>query len=165
MQMDSPKSGRSGGQVAVAVGVTLIGLAYLIGGHFIPDAGGYSTVGPREVPRLIGAVLILLGALLGWEALRGGYRNHDEGAEVKLGFDWHAFGRLSVGIIGYGLLIERAGFIIASTFLFVLAAYAFYSKRWLLNTALAIALAFAIFATFTYGLGLNLPKGVLAGVL
>ena len=37
------------------------------------------------------------------------------------------------GIIAYGLLVERAGFIIASTLLFVMVARGFGSRRWLLN--------------------------------
>jgi putative tricarboxylic transport membrane protein len=153
------------GQLTVAVGSCGIGLFFLIGASFIPDAAGYSTVGPTLVPRIVGAVLALLGALLAWEVWRGGFRNHDEAAERALPFDWPAFAMLTAGIIGYGLLIERAGFIIASVYLFLTTAAAFGSRRWVLNGVIALVLAAIIFGLFNYGLGLNLPKGILEGVL
>jgi len=79
--------------------------------------------------------------------------------------DWQAFGWVSAGIIVYGLLVERAGFLIASTLLFVAVARGFSSRRWLSNAAIGLAVAAFIFAVFNYGLGLQLPAGVLGGVL
>jgi putative tricarboxylic transport membrane protein len=153
------------GQLALSIGVIAIGLFFLIGSFQIPDAAGYSTVGPTLVPRAVGATLILLGALLVWEVIRGGFRNHDEAAEQALKMDWTAFAWVSAGLIIYGAIIESAGFIFASVALFVCTARAFNSRRWLTNASIALVLAFGIFAMFNYGLGLNLPKGFLKGVL
>jgi putative tricarboxylic transport membrane protein len=153
------------GQLAVAFGVLAIGLFFFVGSFWIPDAAGYSTVGPKQVPRVVGAGLMLLSLLLAWEVWRGGFRQHDEDAEAALPMDWRAFAWLSAGLIVYGLTIERGGFIIASVLLFLATTRAFYSARWLLNLCVAILLSAIVFAIFKFGLGLNLPEGVLQGVL
>jgi putative tricarboxylic transport membrane protein len=153
------------GQAAVAGGVLAIGLAVLAGSFYLPTGGGYAQVGPGVVPRIVGVGLIFLGGLLLREALAGGFPGVDEEAEAKLPMDWAAFGWVSAGIIGYGLLVERAGFIIASTLLFVLVARGFNSRRWLLNAVTGLVLAIVVFAIFNYGLGLTLPAGVIAPLL
>jgi putative tricarboxylic transport membrane protein len=153
------------GQVAVAAGVTVIGALVLWGSFYLPTGGGYAQVGPGVVPRFVGILTLFLGALLLREAFTGGFHGVDEEAEVHLPMDWAAFGWVTGGIIGYGLLIEHAGFILSSTLLFVLVARGFNSRRWLLNVVTGLVLAVIVFAIFNYGLGLTLPAGVLKGLL
>jgi putative tricarboxylic transport membrane protein len=153
------------GQVAVAAGVTLLGVLILWGSFYLPTGGGYAQVGPGVVPRGVGALIIVLGAFLLREAFTGGFRGVDEEAEVHLPMDWISFGWVSGGIIAYGLAIEYLGFIISSTVLFVMVARGFNSRRWLLNAATGLVLAAVVYAIFNYGLGLTLPAGVLGKVL
>jgi len=153
------------GQVAVAAGVTAIGVLVFAGSFYLPTGGGYAQVGPGVVPRVVGAIVMLLGAVLLAEALRGGFPGVDEEAEAKLPMDWPAFGWVSGGIIAYGLLIEWLGFVFASTILFVMVARGFSSKRYALNVVTGLVLASLVFAMFNYGLGLTLPPGVLKAVL
>ncbi len=153
------------GQLALSIGVVAFGLFFLIGSFYIPDAAGYSTVGPTHAPRAVGIGLILLGCLLIWEAVGGGFRNHDEAAERALTTDWLAFAWVSAGLLLYGMCIEWAGFIPASIILFICTARAFDSRRWLLNGFISVIMSIGIFALFNYGLGLNLPKGLLKGIL
>ena len=151
--------------MAVAGGVLAIGLAVLGGSFYLPTGGGYAQVGPGVVPRIVSIGLIALGIFLLREAFTGGFRGVDEEAEAKLPMDWVAFAWVSAGIIGYGLLVEPAGFVIASTLLFVLVARGFSSRRWLLNAVTGLVLAIIVFAIFNYGLGLTLPAGVIAPLL
>jgi putative tricarboxylic transport membrane protein len=138
----------------------------IFGGSFdLPTGGGYAQVGPGVVPRIVGVGILLLGALLVREALTGGFRGVDEEAEAKLPIHWASFAWLTAGIFAYGLLVERLGFIIASTVLFVFVARSFASRRWALNAVVGLVLAAAIFAVFTYGLGLMLPAGPLKTLL
>lgn len=153
------------GQVAVAGGVLAIGALILAGSFYLPTGGGYAQVGPGVVPRVVGVGLVVLGIFLLREAFAGGFNGVDEEAEARLPMDWAAFAWVSAGIIGYGLLVERAGFVVASTLLFVLVARGFNSRRWLLNTVTGLVLAVIVFAIFNYGLGLTLPAGVIAPLL
>lgn len=152
-------------QLALAAGVTLLGALVLWGAMALPTSGGYAQVGPGVVPRIVGALLVLLGVLLLREAWTGGFRGVDEAEEAKLPMDWAAFGWVTAGIIGYGLLIEQLGFVLASTVLFVLVARGFSSRRWALNVVTGLVLAAIVFAIFNYGLGLTLPAGVLKGIV
>lgn len=156
---------RPKGQIAVSAGVLALGAVVLAGAWELPAGGGYAQVGPGVVPRIVGGLLLLLGALLLREALTGGFRGVDEEAEVHLPMDWKAFGWLGGGIVLYGLLVERAGFLIASTLLFIAVARGFTSRRWLSNALVGLAVSAFIFAVFNYGLGLQLPAGILKGLL
>ena len=153
------------GQVGVAAGVTVLGALVLVGSFFLPTGGGYAQVGPGVVPRVVGALIIIVGGFLLYEAYHGGFPGVDEEAESKLPMDWVAFAWVSGGIIAYGLLVEHLGFIFASTVLFTMVARGFNSRRWGLNIATGLILGAAVFAMFNYGLGLTLPAGVLKAVL
>ena len=153
------------GQLAVAAGVTLIGVLVLWGSFYLPTGGGYAQVGPGVVPRGVGALIIVLGIFLLREAFTGGFRGVDEEAELHLPMDWPAFAWVSGGIIAYGLVIEHLGFVVSSTILFVAVARGFDSRRWLLNAATGLVLAVIVFAIFNYGLGLTLPSGVFGKIL
>jgi len=153
------------GQIAVAAGYAAVGILVLVGAADLPAGGGYAQVGPGVVPRIVGAAILLLAALLMVEAFTGGFRGVDEEAEARLPMDWPAFAWVSAGIIAYGLLVERAGFLLASTLLFVAVARSFASRRWVTNTLVGAALASFIFAVFNYGLGLSLPAGPLKALL
>ena len=152
------------GQLAVGAGVVVVGALILWGATDLAVSGGYAQVGPGVVPRIVGWLIVLLGVLLLREAWATGFLGVDEAAEARLPVDWRAFAWLTGGIIGYGLLIEHAGFILASTLLFVLVARGFGSRRWLLNVATGVVLAAFVYAVFNYGLGLTLPAGVLKGL-
>ncbi len=153
------------GQLAVAAGVAVLGALVTWGSFYLPTGGGYAQVGPGVVPRMVGIVTILLGALLVREAFTGGFRGVDEEAEAQMPMDWVSFAWVSAGLISYGLLIQTAGFILASILLFVLVARGFSSRRWLLNVATGAILAAVVFAIFNYGLGLTLPAGILKGLV
>jgi putative tricarboxylic transport membrane protein len=153
------------GQFALAAGVLSLGALILWGSFYLPTGGGYAQVGPGVVPRIVGIGILAIGALLAREVFTGGLRGVDEAAEAKMPVDWRAFAWVSAGIVLYGLLIERLGFILASIILFALVARSFGSRRWALNAVVALLLSSAIFAIFTYGLGLMLPAGPLKPLL
>ena len=152
------------GQLAVAAGVFAIGALMLWGSFDLPTGGGYAQVGPGVVPRVVAIGLLIVGALLVREAFTGGFRGVDEEAERELRMDWTSFAWVSGGILLYGLFIERAGFILSSVALFIFVARGFLSRRWLLNGAIGLVLAVVVYAIFNYGLGLQLPPGILRGI-
>jgi putative tricarboxylic transport membrane protein len=153
------------GQVAVSAGVLALGAAILVGSFNLPTGGGYAQVGPGVVPRIVGVILVLLGAALAREAFTGGFRGVDEEAEVHLPMDWRAFAWITGGIFIYGALIQSLGFVLSSVILYAAVARSFGSRRYLLNAVVGLLLASFIFAVFNYGLGLTLPPGVLKPLL
>lgn len=151
------------GELAISLGLVALGSFVIYETQSIAETQGYAQIGPRLFPYLIGVGLTLCGAVLGWHAISGGWRHVplDEAHEAP---DWMAFGVISAGVVLHMLVIGWAGFIIASTLLFVLIARGFGSRKPVRDAIIAVVLAFVVFFLFTKGLGLNLPKGPFAGL-
>jgi putative tricarboxylic transport membrane protein len=64
----------------------------------------------------------------------------------------------------YPLLIERAGFIVASSVAFFGVSFAFGARNVLKNLAISIVFSAIVYFSFTRGLNVNLPSGILGGI-
>ncbi len=147
------------GQVVVGLIVVAIGAGILWVASDLPAQAGYAGIGPGALPRVVGSVLLLLGLLLTVQAWRRGFDGHDEAAERALGFDRAGFAWVSGGLVGYGLLVEPASFIVASTLLFAMTARGFGSRRPVFDVIVGLLLAAAVYAMFSLGLKIQLPVG------
>lgn len=151
------------GELLISIALVALGIYTLTSAQDIGAGGGYSSVGPRVFPQLIGGGLLILGGILTWHAVSGGWRNvpmdeeHDEP-------DWVAFAILSAAVILHMVSIGWAGFVLASTFLFALVARGFGSRRMFRDIVIGIVLSTLTFFLFTQGLGLSLPSGLLGGM-
>ena len=105
-----------------AVGAAVLALAGVVGWQttLVPQNAVYAQVGPTAVPWLVTAMLAVLGALLVWQGLRGGWEREAHGV-----FDVRGLGWLLAGLALNVALIGTAGFIVASTALFACTARAF----------------------------------------
>jgi len=159
----------------VDIGETLLALAAVVFGILIVWQAtlirltpAYSKVGPRVIPYIVGAGLVVIGAWLAYEALTGraaAGTTESEDADPALPTDWRTIGLLVLALLAYLLLIERAGFIIASAALFVMAAFAMGSRRLARDIAIGVILATVLYLVFNRGLGLSLPAGILKGIV
>ncbi len=149
------------GETLISIGLIALGSFVVFETRSIAETQGYAQIGPRLFPYIIGAGLTLCGAVLGWHALAGGWRNVPLDQEGHDAPDWLAFCIISAGIVLHMVVIGWAGFIIASTLLFVLIARGFGSPRPVRDALVAVALATVVFLVFTSGLGLKLPSGLL----
>ena len=123
----------------------------------------YEQVGPRFFPYMVGTGLIILGAVLAWQAASGGWRNLPLDQEGHDSPNRVAALVISIGVLLHMALIGWAGFILAGIVLFTLVARAFGSSRPLLDAGIAAALSSGVFYLFTEFLGLSLPLGLLGG--
>ncbi len=147
------------GEMFISFGLIALGSFVVFETQSIAETQGYAQIGPRLFPYIIGVGLTLCGAVLGWHALTGGWRNVPLDQEGHDAPDWLAFFIISAGIVLHMVVIGWAGFIIASTLLFVLIARGFGSRRLVRDALIAVALAAVVFFVFTSGLGLKLPSG------
>jgi putative tricarboxylic transport membrane protein len=152
------------GELALSLGIVALGLFLVVQTAGIDVSPSYARVGPRVFPWVISFGLILLGLLLARDAIAGQWIA-DDSTPGAPAFDWHAFLLIGLGLILHMVLIGRGGFVIASTVLFVCVARGFGSRAWLRDTVIGAILAFVVYVGFKYGLGLDLPAGVLAGIL
>jgi putative tricarboxylic transport membrane protein len=144
------------GEAVLAAFVLVLGVFVAVETAMLRTGPGYSAIGPKLFPWLVAAGLLLVGVALLYEA-RAGTIAH------PVGFDLDLPPALAVtaGLVLQMVLMEPAGFVIASAVLFVAVAYAFGSRRLALNAAVGLILCAATYFAFTRGLGLVLPAGVL----
>ena len=148
------------------IGEAVLGGGVLILGLFIAfetmrgTGSTNAVVGPALFPYLISAGLVIVGVALLREAISG-HVAHAGGMEL----DWIAVALVSAGLIIQMFLLETLGWIPASALLFMAVARAFGSRRLVIDAVLGLALTAASFVIFNYGLGLNLPGGVIADMI
>ena len=148
------------GEVFIAAGIVVLGLAMAFGTLAIPASGGYERIGPAAYPWAIALSLVIIGAILVREALR----SVSPAVSADAGPGRPALGPfvcVGLGLILNLLLIERAGFVIASAALFFCTAQALGARHWIVTAAIAVALSLAVYFTFSIGLNLGLPAGTL----
>lgn len=131
------------------------------------DIAQRGPVGPRTVPIVVGAGLLLIAALLAVDVLRGGRGEAEAGEDIDLSepADWRTVLLLAGVFLGAAVLIEPLGFPIAGALLFWGAAYALGSRRLDRDPLIAAGISLVTYAVFNNLLGVPLPGGPLMGVL
>lgn len=158
MESDVHVGGR--GFVALGLVTLLVGVILAIATANLPSAASYAGVGARLFPAISAAGLIGVGL---WLAVQGWRIRHVHGSGERS--DPIAFVAMIGGLIAHMLLLETAGFVIASTILFFAVTLAFRDGRWLFNLGIAFALALITRVVLGYGLGLSLPTLLPGGVI
>jgi len=147
---------------ATAVGLAVLILAAVVGWQttVIPTNAVYAQVGPKAIPWIATAMLAVLGVLLTLWGVRGGWARDEHGAPNLWGAFW-----LLLGLALNAALIGVAGFIIASTVLFVCTALAFGSVSVLRDAVIGFALALVAYVGFDRVLGYKIGTGLIEGLL
>jgi putative tricarboxylic transport membrane protein len=151
--------------VAAAICVVALGGVTLWQALVIPESPIYAQVGPKVVPFCVAGGLLLLGAGLVYEALRGGWSHEMEEVRDAPPVNWRAFTLLLAGLAANLLLIGPLGFSFAATVQYVLVAAAFGSRRFFRDAALALVLTLAVWFLFVELLGVNIGAGLLEGLV
>lgn len=136
----------------IAAGLAVIGGVMIWDAARIPDMAGYAGVGPADVPRLIGWVLVALAIWTVIDGLRGGFDPRPRQQPVPI--LWILAG-LGLQLV----LLSLAGFVIASAMLFACTAGAFGKRNMLLTVPVGIVFAAIVYFVFDRLLQLNLPGG------
>ena len=169
--LDRPRHGAEAGAGLpwpdLAAGLFVVGLGGLAlwQALVIPTSPIYAQVGPKAVPFAVAGGLLLLGAALVYEALRGGWSHELEEVRDAPPVNWRAFTLLLAGLLANLLLIGPLGFSLAATVQYVLVAAAVGSRRFLRDAALALVLTLAVWFLFVELLGVNIGGGVLEGLV
>jgi len=150
------------------------GFLALVGALVIADAArlkhiatSNDPIGPKPVPVLLGVLLLIVAALYAVDVARGGTGEAEAGEDVDptSPVDWRTVLLLIGAFVVNLALIEPLGWVISGALLFWGSAYALGSKHHVRNLFIAAGLSLATFYAFAIGLGVNLPAGVLQGIL
>ena len=112
-------------------------------------------------------VIVAVAIFLAIVVLRGNYGQPEgtEFGEIKTKTDFKTLGIVIGSILTYPFLIERAGFVIASTVVFFGVGFAYGARKLIKNLAIAVIFALVVYLTFTKLLSVELPAGILKGIL
>ena len=153
---------------------TVVTLLVVLGVVVVADAATLSqglvdegVVGPRPVPYVVGAGLLVTAAVLAVDVLRGGRGEPEAGEDVDLdaGADWRRIGLLVLVFAANVMLVERLGWVVSAALLFGATAKVLGGRSLLRATAVGAVLSLLTFYSFWVGLGIQLPPGVLDGIL
>ncbi|MEW1846233.1 tripartite tricarboxylate transporter TctB family protein, partial [Nonomuraea angiospora] len=103
----------------------------------------------------------------GIDVARGGRGEPEAGEDVDLTtrVDWRTVLLLIGAFLLNAALIDWLGWVISGTILFWGSAFALGNRHHVRGLLIAVALALITFYAFAIGLGVNLPAGVLQGIL
>jgi putative tricarboxylic transport membrane protein len=157
------KSKKIGGELAFAGSLLILGTVVIFDSSRMLIPAGEETVGPQVFPYLVGGFVIAISIGLFIQILRGnlGVPEGTEFGEVIDKTDYKSLAMVAGSMLTYPILIERAGFIIASTVAFFGVSYAYGAKNLLKNLAISIIFSAIVYFAFSKGLNVNLPAGVL----
>ena len=153
--------------LAVALGITVLGVLLFFGTQRIPDSGMNTVISPRVFPLIVSLGLTLLGVILTALALRGDRaqpaveEDSDPNAPVNLA----AAGIILGGFLIGAFLLTPLGFVFGTALMYFSVAFAFGERRYALMLLVSLLVAFVTYELFTRGLGLTLPPGILKGLI
>jgi hypothetical protein len=145
------------GAGAAALGAVTVALAW-----GLPE--GTATGGPstRFLPVLLGGLMILLGAIIA-VGPTGARSAGAATAEGETGVAGHGRALGTVTLMGvYALLLDRLGFLLATTALLAVLIRMYGERRWTVVLGLAAGATGAAYAVFAGWLKVPLPPGLLA---
>lgn len=160
--------GQGRAELGVALFLLALGVLVLIDtARLEAGLGQRGPVGPKAVPMVVGALLVLTAVLLARDVLSGGRGEPEAGEDVDLshGMDWRAILLLSASFLVNVALIERVGWPISGALLFFGCAYALGSRHLIRDPIIALALSIGTWYLFAVGLDIGIPVGILKGIL
>jgi putative tricarboxylic transport membrane protein len=146
-------------KAALVIGLALGILGVTVGWNAHGLSGGaYAQIGPATFPYAVAGALVVLSIWTIAEAWRGDFpeRDHDEFGPIA----W-----IVAGLAAQLLLLNYAGFSIATGLLFAATARAFGKRKLWITIPVGIVISFAIWIMFTQVLRLSLPAGPLERLL
>src|SRR5262245_35657786 len=150
------------GEIVIAAGVLLLAVVVFWQTLSIPVSPIYAKVGPTVMPMITASGLGLLGVLLMYEALTGGWRTEEEKNVTP---DRVALLWIAAGLVLNVLLIGYAGFTIASIILFVCVARGFGSRAILRDAGIGAVFALVAYFGFAQSLGINIGGGIVESAI
>ncbi|MBI4941221.1 MAG: tripartite tricarboxylate transporter TctB family protein [Actinobacteria bacterium] len=158
-------AGRS--ELLVALGLLVVAVVVLREAVGLRGAQTRGVVGPEAVPFVVGAMLVVCSVALAADVLRGGRGEAEGGEDVDLRHpsDWRTVLMLVAAFGTNIVLVDPLGWVISGSLLFWGCTVALGSRHWVRDPLIAVSLSLATFYGFAIGLGVNLPAGVLTGIL
>ena len=155
------------GEWAITACLLAIGVVVLLDGLGQRASSSASGVGAGFMPKVVGVLLIALSLALAIEVARGrlGEAESAEGDVDVRQTKWVPLGICIAAALIFIAGVDQLGYIIVSTVAFWLTAWAMGARRHLRSALIAVVMSVVVYAVFTRLLDIDLPAGVLEGIL
>lgn len=154
------------GELAFASSLLILGIVVFFDTRRMLVPPGSGTVGPQIFPYLVSGLVIIVALGIFVEIFRGNL-GQPEGTEFGDTVDKTDYKSLLIvagSMSTYSLLIERAGFVVATTVAFFGVSFAFGAKNPVKNLLVSLIFSLIVYFSFTRGLNVNLPSGIMGGI-
>jgi len=151
------------GDWVVSLALLGIGVVVLFDGLYQAESTSASGVGAGFVPKVVGVLLIGLSLALMVQVARGKLGEADE-SEGDVDVRQTRWVPLAVCVAAVGVFIaavEPLGYIIVSSIVFWLTAWALGARHIVRTAVIAVALSLVVYLAFTRLLDIPLPAGIL----
>jgi len=167
MSQDATRPGEGRSEYGVSLLLLALGVVAIVDALGLIDRGSRGFMTARTLPILVGVLLIVCAVLLAVDVARGGHGEEEEGEDVDLshGSDWRTLAVLVAAFAFNAAFIDSLGWPITGAVLFFGAAVALGSRHWLRLALISLALSFGTWYGFFLGLDIQLPAGLLDGIL
>lgn len=151
------------GEWVIALALLGIGIVVLLDGLHQAASTSASGVGAGFVPKVVGVLLIVLSLALMVQVARGNLGQPDEAeGDVDVRHTrWVPLVVCVAAAVVFIVGVEPLGYVIASSVVFWLTAWAIGARHVLRTAVIGVALALVIYLAFTRLLDISLPAGVL----
>lgn len=144
------KTDRLLGATAIAVAAMMLVFGYALQAPF-----AYEPVGPRAFPLIAAGMIALCGIIL---VLKPGEPNSEPAGPIG------ALAALSGCLVGYALLFQPLGFVIATT-IFMIPIAMIFGAKWWQGAVTGVVLAVSSYLLFDRVLEVVLPVGPFGGIV
>lgn len=133
----------------------------------VPDTVDFP--GPRFFPAIIAGMIFVLStvqlvsSVRAWSSGRLEAELTRERRETGAHFSWGSLAWVVLGFLGFALLLEVLGWVIAGGLLFWCVTFAFGHRKPLKSLVVGLTVSSFAYIAFDMALGLNLPSGLLGG--
>ncbi|MEU3919572.1 tripartite tricarboxylate transporter TctB family protein [Streptomyces sp. NPDC029004] len=163
-----PSPGGDRAQYGVCAFLALVGVLVIVDAVRTGNStSSTDPLGPRTLPVILGVLLLVVALVYVIDVARGGRGEPEAGEDVDLTtpVDWRTVLLMMGAFAVNAVLIEPLGWVISGSLLFWGTAFALGNRHYVRNLAISVALSLITFYAFAIGLGVNLPAGVLQGIL
>lgn len=147
-------------ETAAGLFIVAFGIVAGWGASSIP-ASSWAVVGPSVFPWAVAILILVCGVLLTLQGLRGGWTGEEEQEPLQIRQLAWVGGGLLINLI----LIDEAGFILASTLMFTMVARGFGSRNWPRDLGIGFAVALIAYVGFDRLLGYKIGSGLIESLI
>ncbi len=164
---EAAPASRGWGEWVIAAGLTGIGVVVLTDGLGQRVSTSASGIGAGFMPTVVGSLMLVLAVALIVQLARG-KRGEPEQAEGDVDLNtthWIPLAVTVLALVFFVFAVEPLGYPITATIVMFAIAWAMGSRRWWASLLIAVIVSCVIYFSFTRLLTIDLPAGVLEGII